>query len=340
MQQSPTGIPTFLNNSPNMICDQIVWLVKHSNLNFQLKETPFSLSLNLKKRFAQHWLPESHPRASFATPVPPQPQANYQPSFRNCDPHENTTETFGLSSSESSTPQNLDHQISQLKQILEIVKNEKEELEKENISLNRFNKKLTKDATDLQRKHEKVCVDIKIFKSDKDSILKELNVKSVALASAKKEVKDLKNISDEKVKKFEVEIVKLQEFKEEKEAEDRKAKKALKKSKQKEKKKSEAKESSGSLDETDDPKDLSEAGSIPNVTVKNKFEDLQSNNEFNNNSVGFKKAIHIEKKAFEEDNKTASLFPNESVLNMTAEDLGQFLSEVVRTHEQRMIENG
>ena len=309
MQHSPTGLPIFLDNSPNMISDQIVWLVKHSNLNFQLKETPFSLSLNLKKRFAQHWLPESHPQASFATPSPSQPQPHFHPNFQNCDPHEKPTETSSTPSSASSTHQNqnLVNQISQLKQTLEIVNCAKEELEKENISLSKLTKKLTKDATDLQRKHEKVCEDIKIFKSDKDSILKELNVKSVALASAKKELKDLKNISDEKVKKFEVELVKLQVFKEETETEDREARRALKKAKQKERKKSKAKESMESLNETDEPKESSEAGSVPNVTVKNKFENLESNTEFNNNGVAFKMA-EIEKEDFEEDNKTASKF--------------------------------
>ena len=204
----------------------------------------------------------------------------------------------GQSSSESSTPQNLVNQISQLKQTLEIVKTEKEELEKENISLNRLNKKLTKDATDLQRKHEKVCEEVKILRSDKESILKELNVKSVALASAKKELNDHKNISEARVKKFEVEIVKLQEFKEEKEAKDRKARRALKKARQKERKKSEAKISSESLNEIDFPEESPEAVS---VSVKNKFEDLQSNTEFNNNCVVFEMVLDIEKEAFEKE---------------------------------------
>ena len=47
--------PAFLQNSPSGICDQILYLVKNSNLNFELHETPFSLNLNIKKSFAQHW---------------------------------------------------------------------------------------------------------------------------------------------------------------------------------------------------------------------------------------------------------------------------------------------
>jgi hypothetical protein len=47
--------PLFLQNSPSGICDQILYLVKNSNLNFELHETPFSLNLNIKKSFAHHW---------------------------------------------------------------------------------------------------------------------------------------------------------------------------------------------------------------------------------------------------------------------------------------------
>jgi hypothetical protein len=47
--------PVFLNNSPSHICDQILYLVKNSNLNLELQETPFSLNLNLKTSIAQHW---------------------------------------------------------------------------------------------------------------------------------------------------------------------------------------------------------------------------------------------------------------------------------------------
>ena len=50
-----TTQPLFMNNSPSTICDQILYLVKNSSLNFELHETPFSLNLKLKKSFAQYW---------------------------------------------------------------------------------------------------------------------------------------------------------------------------------------------------------------------------------------------------------------------------------------------
>ena len=47
--------PTYLNESPSVICEQVLWLIKNSGLNFQVKETPFSLDISLKKKFAHHW---------------------------------------------------------------------------------------------------------------------------------------------------------------------------------------------------------------------------------------------------------------------------------------------
>lgn len=55
MQKPQPGAPLFLTNTPSMICDQVLWLVRHSGLNFELRGTPYSLNLKIKKRFAQQW---------------------------------------------------------------------------------------------------------------------------------------------------------------------------------------------------------------------------------------------------------------------------------------------
>ena len=49
-----------------MICDQVLWLIKNSGLNFQLKETPFSLDICIKKRYVNLWQQEN------GNPVPNQ----------------------------------------------------------------------------------------------------------------------------------------------------------------------------------------------------------------------------------------------------------------------------
>ena len=62
----------FLRMTPHMICEQIVWLIKNSNLNFQLRETPYGLEISLKKRFAQKWYHDSDSSASQQHVPPPQ----------------------------------------------------------------------------------------------------------------------------------------------------------------------------------------------------------------------------------------------------------------------------
>ena len=42
-------------NTPPLICDQIVWFIKNSNINFQLQETPYSLNIQIKKSFLNRW---------------------------------------------------------------------------------------------------------------------------------------------------------------------------------------------------------------------------------------------------------------------------------------------
>ena len=55
MKNERPGLQIFLDNTPSAICEQVLWLIKNSGLNFQVKETPFSLDINIKKRFANLW---------------------------------------------------------------------------------------------------------------------------------------------------------------------------------------------------------------------------------------------------------------------------------------------
>ena len=50
-----TGLPIFVNNSPSDRSDQIFWLVKNSQLNFCAQETPYSLNIQIKKKFVTPW---------------------------------------------------------------------------------------------------------------------------------------------------------------------------------------------------------------------------------------------------------------------------------------------
>ena len=73
-------MPIFLKNSPQVICKQVLWLIKNSNQDFQAKETPFCFQLSVKKRFAQHW--NSFPHQNW-NPSPPHPNRNPSPPHQN-----------------------------------------------------------------------------------------------------------------------------------------------------------------------------------------------------------------------------------------------------------------
>jgi hypothetical protein len=55
MKNERPRLQIFLDNTPSAICEQVLWLIKNSGLHFQVKETPFSLDINIKKRFANLW---------------------------------------------------------------------------------------------------------------------------------------------------------------------------------------------------------------------------------------------------------------------------------------------
>ena len=104
-EPSESGMPIFLENSPQTICDQILWLVKNANLDFQLKETPFSINLSLKKRFAHHWNPSQFqrivtPDQNFPNPFSSQTfnkaQETFQETFRTQNSPEPHLETQNL----------------------------------------------------------------------------------------------------------------------------------------------------------------------------------------------------------------------------------------------------
>ena len=73
MQLPNSGMPIFLENSPQTICDQVLWLIKNSQLNFQARETPYSLSLSIKKRFAQRWDQSQFSPTPVSAQISPEP---------------------------------------------------------------------------------------------------------------------------------------------------------------------------------------------------------------------------------------------------------------------------
>ena len=200
-----TGFPIFLDNSPTGICDQILWLVKHSNLNFNAQETPFSLNICLKKCFINKW-----------------PSRDQTGHFSEQAQKVETEKDVKINIFEK-TVKDLNEEIATLKTKLE-------DDEKFKVTSENEEKRL------LQIKHEKVCAENKALKNDNEAFRKDLNIANVALKTSKKESRDTSHRLDKKIEKLEENIQSLNEYKIVKESEEKdfraKTKKADKKQKQ------------------------------------------------------------------------------------------------------------
>ena len=61
-------MPIFVNKCPSDRCDQILWLIKNSDLNYCVQETSFSLNVQLKKKFVNRW-ESSHSPNIYSQPM-------------------------------------------------------------------------------------------------------------------------------------------------------------------------------------------------------------------------------------------------------------------------------
>ena len=215
--------PVFLKNSPNVICDQILFLVKNSNLNFQLKETPFSLSINLKKCFAQHWNKSSVAESNLFS----------QPHFpQDGHDHVHQHQQQAVPQPDQQRPadqlqshQELKQQHALLKKELEASIIDRKEISDDLKSLEKAHKKVVKEKREIEVKHEKVCLSLKDLRREKEDLSKNNSNLSVALQSSKKDLKDNVVHLESKIHNYQEEISNLTKFKITKLDEARKAKK-------------------------------------------------------------------------------------------------------------------
>ena len=385
-----TTQPLFMSNSPSTICDQILYLVKNSSLNFELHETPFSLNLKLKKSFTQYWnkagqtahqnhipqhvtdtvhhphhphvgQPVLHPEKATqnqADVCNPQQVAQHQlhhPHYVNDPGHHQSDQpdTYGgLAHGQVHDPLkqqtvNLVKKVKILEKTCYDEQKEKEHLQKEYLAIQKSYKKLVGENRELQVKHEKVCADMKTMKSEKDLISKELNTASVALTTTKKVLNENQKVFDRRVSQFERELLNLSEFKEEKVAEDRRRKRAEKKARQKKRKEHFATDEANYKD-SDDIKN-----SLDKIKNKNSFSEPKSevtvDDEFSDDEAKSKKHKNVElfpdpsvsrsdlNQNKPPDTKNA-VFESESkdnVMDLTTEELGEFLNDIVTNFRSR-----
>ena len=181
------GHPKYLDNTPSVICDQVMWLVKNSGLNFSFYETPFSLDIKLKKRFVQKWTTseENHVDEKNAFE---DPQTSATVAFDNFIVVDNERKTAVQKAEALEDDLNLCNA-----KLLDSLK-------ETNV--------IKSDRKSLETKHMKVCDDIKVLKQEKDAIESDKKAMSVSM-------KSLKKANKEQALGFEKEALKLRKAVEE-----------------------------------------------------------------------------------------------------------------------------
>ena len=103
---------------------------------------------------------------------------------------------------------------------------EKNDACKDTLELDQAHRKLIKEKTELLRRHEQNCFELKAVKSEKEIILKENNRLSVALQASRKNAENKCQQFEKERNVIKEELEKLNVYKIEKEAEGNKMKKA------------------------------------------------------------------------------------------------------------------
>ena len=208
------GLPIFLENTPSVMCEQVMWHIKNSGLNFQVRETPFSLDINLKKCYAKLW------NLNAGNPVSSPPVHHLFPS-QNQQTRE-TPDDFKKNSESL-------HQIDLLKSKLEDALKDKDDACTDLLKLDQAHRKLSKENKDLLKKHEQICSELKLVKSEKDNSTRENNTLYVALTTSKHNIKTNHEQFEKERQRVQIELENLNKFKIEKDAEEKKNKKAERK---------------------------------------------------------------------------------------------------------------
>ena len=170
MNYQEQGHPLFLENSHSGVCKQIIWLIKNSRLNFQIKETPFSLGVSIKKRFVNQW--ESPQKFSNANVDPVLPFKSFPPRHKHQQhPHEQVQQP------PNHLQENfiLQKQVESLEAYYNEAKNENDDTLKNYAVLDKAFRKLTKENKELQKKHERTLLELKAFRNENETIEKHNN---------------------------------------------------------------------------------------------------------------------------------------------------------------------
>ena len=200
----------FINNSPLDRCDQILWLIKRSNLNFTAQETPFTLNVTIKKKYVNRWQDGTPDNVEGPVPV-----------FSNELPEnaifENDDEKKGLLQQLEKANLANDIKKGEIADLENKIRNLTDQLKKSESEIDSIVDTKVKTFRDekraLQMKHEKVCAEAKSLKQENENLGKDLKTVNVALKSAKKETKEVSKDTEKNINLLEEQVKHLTEYK-------------------------------------------------------------------------------------------------------------------------------
>ena len=207
---------------PFQTCDSLLSSVKSSNLNFSLIETPFSVTLTIRKSFVKD--KNGFVRKSIFGGI----------SQQNCHVLDEkqllkNSALRDLHEAELAIKAK-DDQIAEFEATVKHLKNKLEVSRTETDNFVDAKVKVIKDEKrSLQIKHEKMCSETKTVKQENENLKKELNSLNVALKSAKKEIKDTSKEFERNILSLGDKIQNLNDYKVDKVAEEKELRSKLKK---------------------------------------------------------------------------------------------------------------
>ena len=325
---SKAGLPIFLNNSPLDRCDQILWLIKHSNLNFCAEETPFSLNVTIRKKFLNRWSSsdvhgvEASDHAN-SVQDDAQLKEDQKVLLKKLDKARHTAEAQDI-------------KIAGLTNQLRMFKSQIQNAAVETVK----GEAISEEKRQLQIKHEKVCSDVKNLKQENADLRKDLGSTQVALKSARKGSQEISKEFEKDILVLNKKVESLQEYKTTKTDEEKELKQKLKKAEKKMKK----------LDEKEaklkvETEQLARSKIKSQTALKCDSEtDEKIQGEANNNQVDKAQNEDSDREnspstsnesPLDQDATVVNCEVSDNVLEMDANQLGILLNQIVDNHIHR-----
>ena len=197
-------------------CDMIIKTVRSTRLNYGITETPHSIYVSVRKSLDKTKISQQSSEST------QNEQISEAPYFFP------TTERDKLRAENDSLKQFYEQAVLELEGKNESIKLLEDKVERLHHKLDQCKAgetkvvdSITEEKRQIQVKHEKVCAEGKLMKNEIVELKKSYNAETVALRSAKKEIKELTYKYEKKIEAMNDKIQELSEFRNRKLAEEK-----------------------------------------------------------------------------------------------------------------------